>query len=329
MIISKTPVRISFLGGGTDYPEHFRRHGGATLSTTINKYTYVTVNDLAPLHEHRIRVSYSKTELVRSVDEIEHPSVRECLKFMGLSEGLDIQHVSDLPAWSGTGSSSSFTVGLLNALYAYKGRRVCAQQLGAEAVYVEREMIKERVGLQDQYTCAIGGVLHLEFQRDGTVQVQPMVISPERILALQQRLMLFYTRIRRRSHEVLGQQLDRTQKGEVTLELKELATLVSQGVEVLSNGFRLSHFGELLHDGWQLKHRLSTAISNPFIDECYARARRAGAIGGKLLGAGGGGFLLLYVEPERQDDVRRVLSELPLVSFTFESRGTDIIFYDP
>jgi D-glycero-alpha-D-manno-heptose-7-phosphate kinase len=327
MIITQTPVRISFLGGGTDYPEYFSRFGGATLGTTIDRYTYVTVSPLTRFFDHRIRISYSKTELCKSVDEIQHPAVRECLRFMNIEEGVEIAVVSDLPARTGLGSSSCFTVGLLHALYAFKGTMVSRERLARESVYVEREMIKERVGLQDQYTCACGGILHLEFRDSSRVHITPITISSERARALEERLMILYTGIQRNAHQVLEEQVEKTKSGAINSHLAELHGLVPQGVEVLSNGHDLAAVGELLHQGWLLKRRFSDAISNSFIDDAYERARRAGAVGGKLLGAGSGGFLLLYVEPYNQRDVERALPDLRRVDFHLENGGSRVIFY--
>jgi D-glycero-alpha-D-manno-heptose-7-phosphate kinase len=329
MIITQTPLRASFLGGGTDYPEHFSKYRGATLGTSIDKYTYISVTPLTRFFDHRIRISYSKTELCNAVDEIQHPSVRECLRFMQIESGVEIVIVNDLPARTGLGSSSSFTVGLLLALHAFKGELVNQQQLAEEAVYVERNMIKERVGLQDQYTCALGGVVYLEFQEDRKVTVTPVAVAPERIKGLEERLMMFYTGVQRSAHEVLAKQMDRTESGGVTPQLQHLHRLVGEGLHVLCNGRDLDTFGDLLHQGWLLKRQLSDLITNDLIDRAYDRARRAGAIGGKLMGAGHGGFLLLYVEPYNQAAVRKVLSEMREVSFRFDTQGSRLIFYRP
>lgn len=329
MIISMTPLRVSFLGGGTDYPEHFRLHGGSTLGTSINSYTYLTVSPLTEFFDHSIRVSYSRTELCRNVDEIQHPSVRECLRFMGIERGIEINIVSDLPARTGLGSSSSFTVGLLHALYAFKGKQVSLDQLAAEAVHVEREMIKERVGLQDQYTSAHGGFLHLKFSGDDQVIVSPVVINETRLKALEDRLLILYTGMRRFAHEVLEEQMKKTETGDITACLNDLNELVQRGIDVLCNGQDLRVFGELLHQGWMLKREFSSTITNPVIDAAYDRARKAGAVGGKLMGAGGGGFLLLYVEPYNQASVRAELSGMKEVDFTFENQGSRLIFYRP
>jgi D-glycero-alpha-D-manno-heptose-7-phosphate kinase len=329
VIISMTPLRISFLGGGTDYPEHFREHGGATLCTSINKYTYVTVSPLTEFFEHRIRVGYSRTELCKTPEEIQHPSVRECLRFLGIDGGVEIAVVSDLPARTGLGSSSSFTVGLLHALHAFKGELVSQRQLAAEAAKVERELIRERVGLQDQYSCACGGLSLLEFTGEDTVAAKPVPLPCGRLAELQRRLMIFYTGLQRSAHEVLEQQLARTSAGLLTQQLLQLQELVSEGVKVLISERDLADFGELLHQGWLLKRRFSETVTNALIDEAYERARKAGAIGGKLLGAGGGGFLLLYVEPRMQDAVRRTNPDMKEVRFAFENQGTRLIFYQP
>jgi D-glycero-alpha-D-manno-heptose-7-phosphate kinase len=266
---------------------------------------------------------------VQHIDEIQHPSARECLRFLGIDGGVEIHYVSDLPARTGLGSSSSATVGLLVALHAFKGEMVSREQVAEEAVYVEQKLIKERVGYQDQYACALGGLLHLEFQQDGKVRANPVVLSQERLLALKERLMLLYTRIQRHAHEVLDEQIERTQSGENSKELESLKGLVSQGIEVLTNSDDVSEFGALLHEGWMLKRGLSSKITTSWIDEVYEQARRAGAVGGKLLGAGGGGFLLLYVEPDNRKRVLNALPELRETEFSFENSGSQIIFYRP
>jgi D-glycero-alpha-D-manno-heptose-7-phosphate kinase len=331
MIVVATPLRVSFLGGGTDYPEYFTQHGGATLGTSIDKYTYVTVSRLTEFFDHRIRVSYSKTELCRAIDEVQHPSVRECLRFMGIEGGVEINVVTDLPARTGLGSSSSFTVALLHALHAFQGKVASREQLADEAVHVEREMIRERVGVQDQYTCAIGGFLNLQMRAGAKtrIDVAPLVVDEGRVGALEQRLMLFYTGLQRTANEVLKEQIERTKAGDNSRLLQAMRDLVPSGMDVLVGGRNLSEFGELLHTTWEAKRQLSGGVSNPMIDDAYDRARGAGAVGGKLLGAGGGGFLLLYVEPYNQDSVRTALRGMREVSFSFEDHGSRIIFYRP
>lgn len=327
MIITRTPLRVSFLGGGTDYPEHFRQHGGATLGTSIDKYIYIMITPLTEFFDHKIRISYSKTELCRELDEVQHPSARECMRFLKIDGGIEISIVSDLPARTGLGSSCAFTVGLLHALHAHKGELISREKLAAESVYVERELLKERVGLQDQYTCACGGFLNLDYSGDNNVSITPTVITADRRRTLQERLLIFYTGQQRSAQEVLTQQMNRTTDGVLTPFLQQLHKLVGEATGVLTDGRPLAEFGELLHHGWELKRHFSDAVSNSLIDSAYARARAAGAIGGKLLGAGGGGFLLLYAEPNRQPAVRKALADLREVPFHFEREGSRILFY--
>jgi len=328
MIITKTPVRISFLGGGTDYPEHFEKHSGSVLVTTIDKYSYLNVKPLSHFFDYDLRISYTKTELVKNAEKIMHPSVRECLKFLKISKGIEIHYVGDLPARTGLGSSSSFTVGLLHALHAYKREMVSKQQLAQEAVIVEREMIKERIGFQDQYASAFGGFLLLKFFGKNKVDICPVLISPERIKMLNERLMLFYTGVRRTAHELLKEQMENTKRNQS--KLIALSALVERGIKILYNSNKkLSEFGELLDEGWKIKRQLSSKISNEEMDGYYTTAKNSGAIGGKLLGAGGGGFLLLYVEPEQRDKVRKALRHLKEVEFSFETEGSRVIFFNP
>lgn len=329
MIITKTPLRVSFLGGGTDYPEHFHLYGGQTLGVTIDKYSYVIVNPLAKLFDYNIRVSYSRTELVGEVEQIEHPSVRGCLQFLNLPGNVEIHYVGDLPARTGLGSSSSFTVGLLHALHAAKGEMVSTTQLAKEAVYVEQQLLRERVGVQDQYTCALGGLLHLRFGKNGSIEQNPVPLSVKRLSQLQDHLMLYYTGISRYAHQILDEQIERTKQGANADDLGYLSSLVNQGLDIMTNGHPITAFGELLHCGWLAKRRLSSKISSQLIDEYYERARQAGAIGGKLLGAGGGGFLLLVVPPADQASVEKSLQGLHRVHFSFENTGSKLLFYQP
>lgn len=329
MIITKTPLRASFLGGGTDYPEYFREHGGQTLGAAINKYSYLFVNPMTDLFDYNIRVSYSRLELVKQSEEIQHPSVKACLQFLNIDDNIEIHYVGDLPARTGLGSSSSFTVGLLHALHAYKGELVCRRQLSEEAVYVEQEIIKERVGVQDQFTCAHGGLVNLKFQKDGHVQVCPVPLRPDRMRDFESHLMLFYTGISRFAHEVLDEQIERTKQGAINKDLSHLSQLVDDGIALLSGKEPFAGFGELLHNAWETKRRLSGKISNAAIDDFYERARRAGAVGGKLLGAGGGGFLLFVAPPEKQNAVSQTLNELKQVDFAFDHLGSSLLFYQP
>ena len=329
MIITRTPLRVSFFGGGTDYPDHFREHGGQTLGVAINYYSYITVKSLAPLFDYAIRVGYRRTELAQHLDEVEHPSVRECLRYMGVEGNVEVDYIGDLPARSGLGSSSSFTVGLLHALHAYKGELTTRDQLAREAVYVEQQMIGERVGVQDQYLCAHGGLTHLKMRRDGQIKAQAVPLRSNRLEDFHSHLMLFYTGLQRNAHDVLDEQIANTRQGTVTADLHQMSDLVDQGIEVLTSERSLSVFGELLHDAWEIKRGLSRKISNADIDRHYAAARRAGAVGGKLLGAGGGGFLLFVAPPERQAGIARALWPLKQVPFQFDFTGSDIAFYHP
>jgi D-glycero-alpha-D-manno-heptose-7-phosphate kinase len=330
MFITRTPLRISFFGGGTDYPDYFRKCGGQTLGVGINRYSVVIVNRLADIFDHRIRVGYSKTELVRDFEEIQHPAVRECLRFLNLDGGLEIDYVGDLPARTGLGSSSSFTVGLLHALYAFKGELVGRSRLAEEAVHVEQQMIGERVGVQDQHICAHGGLVRVCCPVEGPVRAEPVPLSAAREHELESHMMLMYTGIQRHAHQVVEEQLERTRNGDLERELGGLRALVDQGLEVLATPARpVTEFGALLHDGWQLKRKLSRSVSTERIDGWYSGARAAGAIGGKLLGAGGGGFLLLFAPPEAQQQVERALPDLRRVPFAFDRTGSSLVFYNP
>jgi D-glycero-alpha-D-manno-heptose-7-phosphate kinase len=329
VVISRTPVRISFFGGGTDYPAYFRRCGGETLVTAIDKFLTVSVHRLTQFFDHRIQVHYSKVESVQTVHEIQLSAVRETLLHLGISEGVELHLAADLPSRTGTGSSSATTVGLLTALHAYLGHVVDEETIASEAVYIEQERIGERVGCQDQYACAFGGFRHLQFHENGAVTVKPVTISQERLSALEGSLMLFYTGIQRTAHEVVQSQLERTATGTLDMALARMRAQVRCGISILSNGGPLRDFGALLHEGWELKRSLSDKISTGYIDSLYSRARDAGAVGGKLLGAGGGGFLLLFAEPDDQSAVRSALPELKEVTFRFEPLGTRVAFFRP
>jgi D-glycero-alpha-D-manno-heptose-7-phosphate kinase len=330
MFITRTPLRISFFGGGTDYPEHYRKAGGQTLGVAINQYSFIVVKRLAELFDHRIRVGYSRTELVRSRDEIQHPAVRECLRYLDLEGGLEVDYIGDLPARSGLGSSSSFTVGLLHALYAFKGEVVSRARLAAEAVHVEQDLLRERVGVQDQYICACGGLVRVCCPAEGEVRAEPVPVSAERWAALQSHLLLMYTGIQRHAHEVLEEQLERTRNGVLSADLSRLSTLVDDGIRVLTDPREpLTCFGELLNAAWAIKRELSPRVSSEQIDGWYERARSKGAVGGKLLGAGGGGFLLLLAPPDKQEAIVAALPELRRVPFEFDRTGSSLIFYNP
>lgn len=328
MIISQTPVRVSFFGGGTDFPEYFNRYGGAVLSTTIDKFVYLSVNYLSNFFDYRIKVSYSKTELVNDINDIEHPAVRACLKHLGITSNIEINYFSNLPARTGLGTSSSFVVGLLHALYAYRGRMVSAERLAEEAVYLERVLIPENVGYQDQYAAAFGGLNYISFRDRDETKVEKVVCSQRSLRTLQDNSLLFYTGIQRYSDSIQEKHVSGINKNLKSLDA--LVGLAERGRDILCGPIAdLEQFGKLLDEGWQLKKNIGSGVSNPEIDDMYSRAVKAGALGGKLLGAGGGGFLLLYVVPERQSSVRSVLSTLLEVSFSFENNGSHLIFYDP
>ena len=326
MIISRTPFRISFFGGGTDYPAWYCKHGGAVLATTIDKYCYLTCRYLPPFFEHRIRVVYSKVESCQTVDEISHPSVREVLRYLNIERGVEIHHDGDLPARSGMGSSSSFTVGLLHALYALKGQMPSKHQLAQESIYIEQEILKETVGSQDQTSAAYGGFNIIEFSTTGEISIRPMTLAQERIEELNSHLMLFYTGIIRTASNVAESYVNNIENGRRQLCI--MADLLEESITVLNKGKDITDFGELLHEAWQAKRSLSEEVSNSNVDEIYNMARLAGAIGGKLTGAGGGGFMLLFVPPDKQMKVREKLNGLIYVPFKFESSGSQIVFFN-
>ena len=326
MIISRTPFRISFFGGGTDYPAWYRQHGGAVLAATINKYCYLTCRYLPPFLEHRIRVVYSKIELCHKVDEIVHPSVRETLRYLEIDRGIEIHHGGDLPGRSGMGSSSSFTVGLLHGLYALKGRVIGKKQLAEESIHLEQNVLKETVGSQDQVCAAYGGVNKISFLQNGDFSVQPMTLARERLEELNSHLMLLYPGIKRTASDVASSYAAATK--ERSALLTKVHDCVDRSCEILNGKNDLAAFGELLHEAWLAKRALSDKVSNAQVDGLYAEARSAGAFGGKLLGAGGGGFVLLFVPPAKQAKVRRQLNRLIHVPFKFEFSGSQIIFYD-
>lgn len=327
MIITRTPFRISLFGGGTDYPSWYRRHGGAVLATTIDKYCYLSCRYLPPFFEHRIRIVYSKIENCHQIDEIAHPAAREVLRHVGIERGVEIHHDGDLPARSGMGSSSSFTVGLLHAVYALTGRMPSKHQLALEAVQIEQERLKEAVGSQDQVLAAYGGLNHVTFARDGQIAVRPVTIGAERIRELNDRLMLFYTGITRTASDIADSYVHNVDVNE--RHLRVLGVMVDEGLAILNGTGDLRPLGRLLHEAWQAKRGLGEAVSNPEVEGLYAAAREAGALGGKLTGAGGGGFMLLFVEPEARARVRERLGELLHVPFKFTFSGSQVIFFEP
>ena len=327
MIISRTPFRISFFGGGTDYPVWYKKYGGSVLCASINKYCYITCRGLPPFFEHKFRTVYSKIELCQSFEEVQHPAVRETVRFLKIKRGMEIHHDGDLPARSGMGSSSSFTVGLLHSLYAWQGMMVSKMRLARESIHIEQDMIGETVGSQDQVAVAFGGLNRVVFHRNDEIEVQRLTISNARQDELCSHLMLFYTGIKRTASEVADSYVRCLLNQKKTLF--QMKDLVDEGASILNSNAAIRRFGELLHRSWVLKRGLSNQVSNIKIDTLYEKARRNGAIGGKITGAGGGGFLLLFVPPSEQKKVRSGLSELIHVPITIESEGSRIIFFDP
>lgn len=328
MIISRTPFRISFFGGGTDYPVFYEEHGGAVLSTAINKYSYVICRRLPPFFDYKYRIRYTKREETQTIAEIKHPSVRECLNFMNLGYGVEIQHNADLPAMSGLGSSSAFTVGLLNALYALKGKLVTKRQLALEAIHVEQDIIKENVGSQDQTIAAFGGFNKIEFGGSRKIWVQPITLEQDKRDFLQSHLTLFFTGFPRNASEIAAEQIRKTP--EKVSKLKAMLEMVEEAVNILSGSQdNYADFGRLLHETWMLKRSLTPRITTAFVDEIYEAAREAGALGGKLLGAGGGGFMLLFAQPEIQQKIKEKLNKLLYVPFQFHDLGSQIVYYAP
>ena len=325
MIISRTPYRISFFGGGTDYPGWYLKHGGQVLSTTIDKYLHIFCRYLPPFFEHRLRLVYSKIETCQHVSELDHPSAREVLKYLDIDNGLEIHYDGDLPGRSGLGSSSSFTVGLLNSLYAYRGQVISPHRLATESIHIEQNLIGETVGSQDQTSTAYGGLNKIRFKQNGDIVVDPITISDELLQSLERNLMLFYTGIIRTAEKVAKSYVNDIQTKEK--QLIRMDAMVDEAIKFITNG-DLNGFGRLLNETWQEKRSLSKLVSNSQVDEIYALATSAGALGGKLSGAGGGGFLLFYVPIDKQPDVKQKLSNLLHVPFRFERNGSQIIFHD-
>lgn len=326
MVISRTPFRISFFGGGTDFPHWYKKHGGAVLATSIDKYCYLTVRYLPPFWGDKYRIVYSKVENCKNLSQIEHPAVGKIIKFLKIKEGLEIHHDGDLPARSGIASSSAFTVGLLNALHALNGRIINKKDLAAESIYIEQKILKETVGCQDQIMVAHGGFKHVEFQENGEITVSPVTISKKRFEELNSSLMLFYTGMSRTSSDVQKKLVGNMNKQEDQLKVMKL--LVDKAIALLDSQRDINDFGRLLDESWRIKKSLTNAISNIDIDDMYQNALNKGALGGKIIGAGGGGFLLLFVPPKFQKLVLKKFNKLIHVPFKFESSGSQIIFYD-
>ena len=328
MIITRTPFRISFFGGGTDYPGWFREHGGAVLATTINKYCYITCRRLPPFFEHKHRIVYSHIENVKHNDDIQHPAVRAVLNWAKVADGMEIHHDGDLPARSGLGSSSSFTVGLLHALQALNGQMAYKDGLARDAIHVEQNIIGENVGSQDQVSAAFGGFNRIEFHRNDSFDVSPVILPGHRREELHDHLMLCFTGFSRIASEVAKSKIDNLKSREK--ELKLMRAMVDEALSILQNTYEsIDSFGKLLDASWQYKRSLSDRVSTPEIDSIYQAAMDAGAIGGKILGAGGGGFLLIFAKPERHAAIRDRLNKLIHVPFDFEDSGSRVVLYQP
>lgn len=328
MIITQTPYRISFFGGGTDYPTWFREYGGAVLSSAINKYCYISCRRLPPFFEHKHRIVYSQIESVRNISEIKHPSVRAVLERFNQQDGIEIHHDGDLPARSGIGSSSSFTVGMLKTMYASQGRMVSKYDLASEAIHIEQNIIGEAVGSQDQIAAAYGGINKISFHPNGSFTVDPIIMTSERIRDFNANLLLFFTGFSRTAATVAKTKIDNMPNKKQ--QLMAMKTFVDEGISILQDERRnLDEIGTLLHESWILKRELSDKVSNSSIDSIYQSGLDAGAVGGKILGAGGGGFVLFYVRPENQAAVRERLKNLIEVNFAFDYQGSRVSLYDP
>ena len=328
MIITRTPFRVSFFGGGTDYPVWFEENGGAVLATSIDKYCYLTVRHLPPFFEHRHRIVYSRIENAQEIGEIEHPVVRALLGEDGTDKGFEIHHDGDLPARAGLGSSSAFTVGLIHALAALKGLRVTKRNLADEAIRIEQQVLQESVGCQDQITTAYGGLNRIDFGSVNGFEVSPLLLPRERLQELQSSLILCFSGVSRFASEIAAEQIKNF--GDRESELRTLYGMVDEAIEILQSPTEsLSRFGKLLHDSWMLKRNLAGSVSTAKIDQLYEAACDAGAVGGKLLGAGGGGFMLFFVPPEKRANLIERLNGLTTVDFKFEGGGSRVLVYEP
>lgn len=325
MIIARSPLRLSFFGGGTDFPEYFTKESGAVLATTIDKYAYVTASPFqSVLFDYSVRISYSKGETVRSVGEIQHPVYRECLRLLKFEKDVELHAVADLPSFTGLGSSSTFTVSLLQALHAFKGDRVDALTLAYEAIHIERQVLKESVGCQDQTAAAVGGLNVLEFRTETDIRVHPLNLPNWRLAEMQSHLFIVYTGIKRRAAEIEAKKLQSLERNRESLRL--MRKMVDQGRDVLVGSGSLAPFGYLLNEAWTAKRGLESGVSNSEIDALYRRGIDAGAWGGKLLGAGGGGFLLFMAPPEAQTRLHQAFSGEYVLRFRIASPGAKVIF---
>ena len=328
MIITRTPFRISFFGGGTDYYEWFKNFGGSVLATTIDKYCYINIRYLPPFFEHKYRIVYSLIENVKVIEDIRHPAVKAIFKELMIDKGIEVHHDGDLPARSGLGSSSSFSVGLINALYALEGKMISKEDLAKSAIHIEQDVIKENVGSQDQISAAFGGFNKISFNNDRSFDVKSIIFPENRKEDFHSHLLLFFTGFSRIASEVAASKIANFKHREV--ELKRMHAMVNEAINIIQNtSTPINEFGALLHQSWMYKRELSDRVSTPEIDAIYDTAMKAGASGGKLLGAGGGGFILLFAKPECHIQIKKVLNHLVHVPFQFENTGSRVIFYQP
>ena len=328
MIITRTPYRISFFGGGTDYPPWYREHGGAVLATTIDKYCYISSRYLPPFFEHKHRIVYSLIENAKSNNEIQHPAVRAVFKWANVVEGLEVHHDGDLPARSGLGSSSAFTVGLVHALNALRGKMVSKNMLAKDAIHIEQNLIGENVGSQDQVSAAYGGFNRIDFHSNDNFDVSPIILPSHRSNELRDHLMLCFTGFSRIADSIAKSKIDNFKNRET--ELHRMRQMVDEAVAILvDSSVSIDEFGKLLDLAWKYKRSLSDQVSTPQIDQIYDAAKHAGAIGGKILGAGGGGFMLLFAKPENHERIRERLKDLVHVNFKFEESGSRVVLYQP
>jgi D-glycero-alpha-D-manno-heptose-7-phosphate kinase len=327
MIMSSTPFRMSFFGGGTDYPAWYREHGGSVLAAAIDKYCHISCRYLPPFFEYKSRILYSKVECVNDNAKIEHPAVRAILGYLDVKEGVEIHHDGDLPARTGLGTSSAFAVGMLNTVYALKNRMVPHMQLAKEAIHIEQDILKENVGCQDQVITATGGLSRVDFSPDDNIRTTPIILPPKRLSDFQDHILLYFTGFSRIASEVVKEQLRRMPDNKP--EMLRMREMVGEAVNILTGEGSLGEFGRLLDEGWQLKRRLSPKVSSEAIDDIYEAARSAGALGGKLLGAGGGGFMILFARPSEQPRIKEKLHRLLRIPFRFENQGSRITLYEP
>ena len=328
MIISRTPFRMSLFGGGTDYPDWYLENGGIVLGATIDKYCYLSVRHLPPFFEHKHRVVWSEIELVNDIEEIRHPAVKAILEDMKFTRGLEISYNADLPARSGLGSSSAFTVGLINALTALRGKMISKKALAQNAIRIEQEVIREAVGSQDQIWAAYGGLNKIEFHKDGKFSVSPIIMGQQNYSSLESSLMLFFTGFSRVAPLIAQKKIDNFRNKEE--ELNMLSTLASSAASsLLDKNYDIKKIGQLIHEAWLLKRELAEGVTTTEIDEIYKEGLQAGALGGKILGAGGGGFILFVVPPENQSNLEKTLSKLVHVKFNFDSAGSNIVVFEP